>query len=117
MEHQQHKSSRGTLHRIDYDYWVHTVQRVYKMAETKFAVLILNILGFPLLGYALFIANLDPYQAAVLWILTMSFLGARLYFYIVFAKQKKKKNDLELRDKEMEIMERENILISKINLK
>lgn len=64
------------------------------MAETKFAVLILNLIGVPLCFIA-FLDNLDNIKSAVIFLVALIFLMIRLYFYVIWAKQKTEKQKME----------------------
>lgn len=109
MEYKQHESSRYPLSPINGDYWIHTIQRVKEMATAKLAFIIADLLGIPVSLYALFFVDLDVFQKAVIWLLVVGYLGARLYFYIVFSNQKKRKNELDL-------IEQENGIIKTIDV-
>lgn len=109
MEYKQQESSRYSFSPINGDYWIHTIQRVKEMATAKLALIIADLLGIPISLYALFFVDLDVFQRAVIWLLVVGYLGARLYFYIVFSNHKKRQNELD-------IMERENNIIKGIDI-
>lgn len=64
------------------------------MAETKFVALILNLIGVPLCFIA-FWDNIDNVKSAVIFIVALTFLMIRIYFYVIWAKQKTEKQKLE----------------------
>lgn len=72
------------------------------MAETKLAAILLNLLGIPLCFYS-FMQNIDNVKSAVLFIVALCFLMFRLYFFVVWAKQKTRKNELELEKMERDL--------------
>lgn len=102
MEHKQHESSRITIYSSNNNYWSNLIQRAKAMAETKALATLLNLLGFTLTGVA-FLAGLDAFQKALVWLVVVSFWMAKLYFYIVFSKQKRRRNELEMQKLEKDL--------------
>lgn len=94
MERKQHESSSRIIHLADLDDMHNPYKRIIKMAETKFAVLILNLIGVPLCFIA-FLDNLDNIKSAVIFLVALIFLMIRLYFYVIWAKQKTEKQKME----------------------
>lgn len=64
------------------------------MAETKFVALILNLIGVPLCFIAFF-DNINNIKSAVIFIVALTFLMIRMYFYVIWAKQKTEKQRME----------------------
>lgn len=102
MERQQYQDSNWIVHTFDGNYLRNHLQRITKMAETKFAVLIINLLGIPVCFFA-FIKNIDNVKSAFIFLAAMSFLMIRMYFFVIWAKQKTRKNELELRSMENDL--------------
>jgi ABC-type transport system involved in cytochrome bd biosynthesis fused ATPase/permease subunit len=102
MERKQYQNSDWIVHTFDWKYIGDNIQRVSKMAETKFAVLIINLLGIPVCFFA-FIKNIDNVKSAFIFLAAMSFLLIRMYFFVIWAKQKTRKNELELRAMENDL--------------
>ena len=66
-----------------------------KMAESKIALFILNMLLPPMYIYA-FIVNIDNIKSTILFILALIFSCVRFYFYVIKEKQMTRKRDMEL---------------------
>ncbi len=102
MEHKQHESGGRIIYSTGITFMPTLLQRVFKMAETKLAAIILNLLGIPLCFIA-FIRNIDNVKSSIIFLLALTFLLVRLYFFVVWAKQKTRKNELELRRMEKDL--------------
>lgn len=98
----QHQNSSSFIHTFDANYQLSITQRVIKMAETKLAVILLNLIGIPLC-FISFLSNLDNVKSAVIFICALAFILIRMYFFVVWAKQKTRKNELELRQMERDL--------------
>lgn len=72
------------------------------MAEVKIMAIIGNFLGYPLLGFTIWI-NLQSWKSDILFILSGLFLAVKIYFYIRKQSQDVKSRDLSLFKKEHEI--------------
>lgn len=94
MERKQHESSSRIIHLAYPDDMHNPYKRIIKMAETKFAVLILNLIGVPLCFIA-FWSNIDNVKSAVIFLVALIFLLIRIYFYVIWAKQKTEKQRME----------------------
>lgn len=101
MERKQHQSSIRTIHLAYPNDSNNPYKRIFKMAETKFAVLILNLIGVPLCFIA-FWNNIDNVKSAVIFLVALIFLLIRIYFYVIWAKQKTEKQRLENNRMKME---------------
>lgn len=102
MERKQHEGSSRIIHIAGNDNLYGPYKRIIKMAETKFVALILNLIGIPLC-FISFLQNLDNVKSAILFLLALCFLMIRMYFYVVWAKQKTRKNELELKQMEKDL--------------
>lgn len=100
-EREQYEDRGFIVYTFDRHNLRNSIQRATKMAETKIAVILLNLLGIPLCFYA-FIENLDNIKGAVLFILALCFLMIRMYFFVVWAKQKTQRNELDKQKTELE---------------
>lgn len=94
MERKQHQSSSRIIHLAYPNDRNNPYKRIIKMAETKFVALILNLIGVPLCFIA-FWDNIDNVKSAVIFIVALTFLMIRIYFYVIWAKQKTEKQKLE----------------------
>lgn len=74
------------------------------MAEVKLMALIGNFLGYPLLGYTIWM-NLQSWKADILFVLSGLFLAVKIYFYVRKQAQDIRSRDLTLLKKEHEIEE------------
>lgn len=90
----QYEDRGFIVHTFDPNDFRNTINRATKMAEAKIAAIILNIIGIPLCFIA-FIQNLDNVKSAILFICALCFILIRMYFFVIWAKQKTKKNELE----------------------
>lgn len=72
------------------------------MGETKIAAIFLNLIGIPV-SIVAFITNIDNVKSAVLFIVALIFFMFKIYFYVIWAKQKTRKNELELRRMEKDL--------------
>lgn len=72
------------------------------MAETKFALIIFNLLGVPvfILG---FLANLDNIKSAILFLLGLVYMLIQIYFNVVWARQKTRMRELDIQQKEKDL--------------
>lgn len=77
-------------------------KRIIKMAETKMMWAILNAIGFPiyLLGI---LQNLDNIKSVILILLGVIWGIIRIYFSVVWGKQKTRMRELEIRKAEKEL--------------
>jgi hypothetical protein len=97
----QYQDRGFIVHTFDRDYLRNTIQRTTKMAEAKLAAILLNLIGIPLCFIA-FIQNLDNVKSAVLFMCALTFILIRIYFFVIWAKQKTRKNELENERSELE---------------
>lgn len=72
------------------------------MAETKFALILFNLLGIPvyILG---FFANLDNIKSAILFLLGLIYMMIQIYFNVIWAKQKTRMRELDIQQKEKDL--------------
>ena len=101
MERKQHQSSSRIIHLADSNDLHNPYKRIIKMAETKFVALILNLIGIPLCFIA-FWDNIDNVKSAVIFLVALTFLLIRIYFYVIWAKQKTEKQKMENERMKME---------------
>lgn len=94
MERKQHKIGSRIIPAIDGNNLRNPYKRIIEMAETKIAALILNLLGIPMCFIAFF-KNLDNMKSAVIFLLALIFLMLRIYFFVIWAKQKTERQKLE----------------------
>ena len=72
------------------------------MAETKFALIIFNLLGAGL-TLAGILSNLDNIKSSILFLLGLVFIMIRIYFFVIWAKQKTRMRELEIMQKEKDL--------------
>ena len=80
------------------------------MAETKFLILLLNIIGFPVFGFALLYVGAD-FKGWSLWVLALIFAIYKLihaHLDVVKKNQENKIRELELKEKEDNIYRRKD---------
>jgi hypothetical protein len=93
-ERQQHQGNGFTFYDTDWNYLRNTIKRAGEMAETKLAAILLNLIGIPLC-FLSFWQNLDNVKSAVLFICALCFILIRMYFFVIWAKQKTERRKLE----------------------
>lgn len=99
MEYKQHENSRLAIHNIGVDMQLNNFKRTIKMAQIKALWILVDFLGgsFTIMGI---VANIDNIKSVILAILAIAFLMIRGFFYI-------KKNQQEVRDKEIDLWNKE----------
>lgn len=100
--HQQQQSNRLPLFALPGGLPLDIYKRVERMAEVKIMALIGNFLGYPLLGYTIWM-NLQSWKADILFVLSGLFLAVKIYFYVRKQMQDIKSRDLSLMKKEHEV--------------
>lgn len=95
------KVSNDILYNTGFDHIGDLLKRSMAMAETKLVSIILNLLGIPITLWA-FWQNLGDIKAAVLFLLALTFLMIRIYFFVEWAKQKTRKNEEEIERAQIE---------------
>lgn len=93
------------VYAINNNYLVSILKRVNKMASLNFAAWLLNWLGFPLAGYAIFI-TWATWKADVIFVLSGILLVINIYYKI-------KRNNRDLKMKDLDIEERDKEVHSK----
>lgn len=93
-EREQYEDHGFIIHDTDWNYLRDTFKRVSEMAETKFAAILLNLIGIPLC-FLSFWQNLDNVKSAVLFMCALCFILIRMYFFVVWARQKTERGKLE----------------------
>lgn len=105
LGYQQYKSSGLPVHTASLDMQLPILKRNLQMAQIKWAVWLADLLGISttLLG---FISNIDNVKSAILFILALTYMMFRIYFYVVQRKQAVREKDLDLWHKETDKQER-----------
>jgi hypothetical protein len=93
-EREQYEDHGFVFHGFDRHYLRNNYKRIGEMAETKFAAILLNIIGIPLC-FLSFWQNLDNVKSAVLFMCALCFILIRMYFFVIWAKQKTERRRLE----------------------
>lgn len=106
MEHQQRKNSRMVVHSLGFSMQLFNFKRVNKMAQIKLLWVLADLLGISsvILGI---VDNFDSIRSVILFIIALSYLLFRIYFYVIKSKQAVRKNDLELWHQEQDKIERQ----------
>jgi len=77
--------------------------KIQEMAETKFLIFLLNLIGFPLFGFTLIYIGADNFKAWTLWALAAVFGIYKLihaHLQAVKMNQENKDRELDLKKKE-----------------
>ncbi len=77
-----------------------------KVAQAKLLWFITDLIGWPVAILGI-VANLDNIKSAIIAILAIAYLMARLYFYFLQKKQAVREKEYELWNKEMDKKERQ----------
>lgn len=91
---EQFKDDGFIVYDFDRNYLRNLIKGVSEMAETKFAAILLNLIGIPLC-FLSFWQNLDNVKSAVLFLCALCFILIRMYFFVIWAKQKTERRNLE----------------------
>lgn len=107
LQYQQRESSGLPIYYPGFDMQLPFFKRVIKMAQIKWTLILCDMLGIPatLLGI---VANLDNVRSVILFILALTYVMFRLYYYAVQKKQAVREKELELWHKEQDKIERIN---------
>lgn len=89
-----------------------TNKRSKSMAQISLKLLFAYILGIPVTAFA-FISSIDWWQKAVLGVLLSIYWGGMIYFGFRRKRRQEKKENLEIRQMEIDMYEKENDLIKK----
>lgn len=103
--HQQPESHQLSVFDIPNNVVMERHQRILRMAESKIALLLLNMLGIPLYGYTLF-TLWNTTQGWILFFIAALFGIAKLFFYIKRQFQAIHKDTQEASLRELEIKKR-----------
>lgn len=106
LEHQQRHSGWNPIHSLGFSMQLFNFKRVNKMAQIKLLWVLADMLGISsvILGI---IDNFDSVRSVILFILALSYLGFRIYFFVIKSKQAVRKSDLELWHQEQDKIERQ----------
>lgn len=105
MEHKQREGSRMAFYRDGLSMQLPDFKRNIKMAQIKIAWLIVELLGWPLTVLGI-VVNFDNLKSVILFIIALSFLMVRMYYYVVQKKQSVRDKELDLWSKEQDKIDR-----------
>lgn len=74
-----------------------------KMAESKALIFILNLLWPPLYIFA-WVSNLDNIKSTILFIVALIMGAVRFYFWVISAMQNRRLKDLDIKEREKEVL-------------
>lgn len=77
------------------------------MAQVKWALILCDMLGIPVTVLGIW-ANIDNIKSTVLFILALTYVMFRLYYYAIQKQQAVREKDLDLWHKEQDKIERIN---------
>lgn len=102
------------MRKLVYAKQLEITKQVRHMAITKLMLSLLSWIGFPLLGIS-WLANLDNIKSTIIFIVSLSMVLIRFYFGILnwldnraMKAIQRRKQEIELRHKELDLIEREN---------
>lgn len=107
MEREQRGGSRLAVYPALINMHLPYLKRTVEMAQIKWALFIADLLGIPafIMGIAL---NFGTVKAGVLFIVGLSYVLVRLYFYVAKKKLEIRKDEIDLWFKEQEKRDRIN---------
>lgn len=119
MEYKRDNHSKDNVYPFSFDLLYGTIERTNKMAEVKFGLILLHIIGVPLSVLA-FIVNFNTWQGNTIFVF-MSIYWVGLIFFRFRSKiraEKKERSeqrirDLEEKNKQLDYQERVNRLNGK----
>lgn len=106
VEYKQRHSGWNPIHSLGFSMQLFNPKRVNKMAQIKLVWLLADMLGISSLILGI-IDNFDSIRSVILFILALSYIMFRIYFYVVKSKQAVRKNDLEIWHQEQDKIERQ----------
>jgi|SRR5688572_13174320 len=112
MERKQYITDKGTISPLSFDLLNLAIQRVKKMAEIKIGIVLAYLIGVPMWIFA-FITNLDSWKSAALFIVMMIYWMGMIWFKFRRSRRLERKEEMELRQQELDLMEREHEIIFK----
>lgn len=99
---EQFNSGSFLIPNFDRQYIIDSIKRALAMAETKLAAILLNLIGIPLCFVTL-LNKVENWKDVVGALVAFTFIVIRIYYFVVWANQKTRKNELELRKLEKEL--------------
>lgn len=99
---EQFNSSSFLIPNFDRQYIIDSIKRALAMAETKLTAILLNLIGIPFCFVSLF-NRIDNLKGAISFLVALIFIGIRLYYFVIWANQKTRRTELELRKMEKEL--------------
>lgn len=102
MERKQYSFNKDFIHPLSIDMFVLAIKRATKMAEIKIGIMLAYLIGVPLWLFA-FIANLDSWKSAALFIMMMIYWMGMIWFGFRRKRRIEKKEEMELRKQEIEL--------------
>lgn len=112
MERKQYIFDKGNIHPLSFDMLSVAIKRAFKMAEIKIGLVLAYMFGFPLWIFA-FITNLDSWKSGALFIVMMVYWMGMIWFGFRRKRRIERKEEMELRQQELDLLERERKLLKK----
>lgn len=112
MERKQYTFDKGIISPLPTDLLNLAIQRVKKMAEIKIGLVLAYLIGVPMWVFA-FITNLDSWKSAALFIVMLIYWMGMIWFKFRRSRRLERKEEMELRQQELDLMEREHEIIFK----
>lgn len=107
LEYQQRSSDRMAFYNTGIRLQLSSLKRIMEMAQIKWALILADLLGIPfyLLGIA---ENFGNIRSAILFIVGLTYIMFRMYFYVVQRRQAIRDKDIDLWHKEQDKEDRIN---------
>lgn len=107
LEYQQRSGGGVAFHNTCVPLQLPVIKRVIQMAQIKWALILADLLGIPfyLLGIA---ENFGNIRSAILFIVGLTYIMFRMYFYVIQRRQAIRDKDIDLWHKEQDKEERIN---------
>lgn len=103
----QQAGDRMAIYPISYALQLPYLKRIIRMAQIKWALILADLLGVPfyLMGIA---ENMGNVRSAILFIVGLTYIMFRMYFYVIQRRQAVRDKDIDLWHKEQDRQERIN---------
>lgn len=107
MEREQSASGRLAVHSVSLSMQLPYLKRTIQMAQIKWALILADIFGIPVTILGI-IQNWDNIRSAILFLVGLTYLMSRLYFYVIQRRQAVREKEIDLWFREQDKQDRIN---------
>lgn len=112
MEYQQRSGRRIPFYYTGIALQLPYLKRLTEMAQIKWTLILADFLGIPIYFLGIY-DNINNVRSAVLFIVGLTYVMFRIYFYVIQRKQAVRDKDLDLWNKEQDKEDRINKIKNK----